>query len=157
MAKFEELNVQCPMFNNQLSAKRFFFIFQFSLLTFNFFGQTINQKLQKAFAAFEKDSQLTHAISSLYVIDANTGQVVFEKNSQIGLAPASTQKIITSVTAFELLGKDYRYKTEFGFYPNDISVGPITIKSSGDPSFGSPRYSNTVPEIILSSIIQKAK
>ena len=61
----------------------------------------------------KKIQQLKHAISSLYVIDANTGQVVFDKNSQIGLAPASTQKIITSVTAFELLGKDYRYKTDF--------------------------------------------
>ena len=53
-------------------------------------------------------------LASLYVIDAKTGKVVFDKNSQIGLAPASTQKIITSVTAFELLGKDYRYKTELG-------------------------------------------
>ncbi|HEX3168481.1 MAG TPA: D-alanyl-D-alanine carboxypeptidase, partial [Chitinophagaceae bacterium] len=82
--------------------KRLVFISCFSLLTFNFFGQTITQKLQKAFTAFEKDSQLKHGISSLYVIDATTGKVVFDKNSQIGLAPASTQKIITSVTAFEL-------------------------------------------------------
>src|SRR6187455_3076935 len=136
MAKFEELNVQCPMFNNQLSAKRFVFIFNFSLLTFNFFGQTINQKLQKAFTAFEKDSQLTHAISSLYVIDAKTGQVVFNKNSQIGLAPASTQKIITSVTAFELLGKDYRYKTEFGTCIDYEKSVCFWINPSGDPTLG---------------------
>ena len=76
-------------------------------------AQTVTQKLQKAFLQFESDSQLKHAISSLYVIDGKTGQVIFDKNSQVGLAPASTQKIITSVTAFELLGKDYRYKTEF--------------------------------------------
>ena len=75
-------------------------------------AQTVSQRLQKAFQQFESDSQLRHAISSLYVIDAKTGQVVFDKNSQIGLAPASTQKIITSVTAFELLAKDFRYKTE---------------------------------------------
>src|SRR6187402_1435565 len=105
MAKFEELNVRF--------VKRLFLVAGCLLLVIGSFGQTINQKLQKAFAAFEKDSQLKHAISSLYVIDANTGQVVFDKNSQIGLAPASTQKIITSVTAFELLGKDYRYKTDF--------------------------------------------
>jgi D-alanyl-D-alanine carboxypeptidase/D-alanyl-D-alanine-endopeptidase (penicillin-binding protein 4) len=95
--------------------KRLFLVAGCLLLVVSSFAQTTNQKLEKAFTAFEKDSQLRHAISSLYVIDANTGQVVFDKNSQIGLAPASTQKIITSVTAFELLGKEYRYKTELGY------------------------------------------
>src|SRR6187402_1936713 len=157
MAKFEELNVQCPMFNNQLSAKRFVFIFQFSLLTFNFFGQTINQKLQKAFAAFEKDSQLKHAISSIYVIDAQTGQVVFDKNSKIGLAPASTQKIITSVTAFELLGKDYRYKTEFGTCNGAEKEMGLWIAPSGDPTFGSWRWESTKEKNILDVAIKEIK
>src|ERR1044071_9124101 len=146
MAKFEELNIQYSMFNIQFSKKSVFTIFYFLVLTLNFYGQTVNQKLQKAFGAFEKDSQLKHAISSLYVIDANTGQVVFDKNSQIGLAPASTQKIITSVTAFELLGKDYRYKTEFEFsgtIQNSILTGDIYIKGSGDPTFGSWRFFQT--------------
>ena len=154
MAKFEELNVQCSMFNNQLSVKRLVFIFHFSLLTFNFFGQTINQKFQKAFTAFEKDSQLKHAISSLYVIDANTGQVVFDKNSQIGLAPASTQKIITSVTAFELLGKDYRYKTDFYLSEKVGSNSIIYIEPSGDPTLGSWRWEQTKEANVLHRITE---
>ena len=152
MAKFEELNVHRLMFNNQLSAKRLVFVFQFSLLTFNFFGQPINQKLQKAFIAFEKDSQLKHAISSLYVIDANTGQIVFDKNSQIGLAPASTQKIITSVTAFELLGKDYRYKTNFYLSEKIGSNSIIYIEPSGDPTLGSWRWEQTKEANVLHRI-----
>jgi len=154
MAKFEELNVQRPMFNNQLSVKRLVFIFNFSLLTFNFFGQTINQKLQKAFTVFEKDSQLKHAISSLYVIDANTGQVVFDKNSQVGLAPASTQKIITSVTAFELLGKDYRYKTDFYLSEKVGSNSIIYIEPSGDPTLGSWRWEQTKEANVLHRITE---
>ena len=74
-------------------------------------AQTVPEKLQKAFFQFESDSQLRHAVISLYVVDAETGKVVFEKNSLTGLAPASTQKIITSVTAFELLGKDFHSMT----------------------------------------------
>src|SRR6186713_164107 len=142
------------MFNTQPSMKKIFTSFYFLILTFDFFGQPINQKLQNAFTVFEKDSQLKHAISSLYVIDANTGQVVFDKNSQTGLAPASTQKIITSVTAFELLGKDYRYKTNF-FYkkPTDkISGDFLVIKGSGDPTFGSWRYVSTAPYFIYSNL-----
>ena len=153
MAKFEELNVQHSM-------RKILITFHFSLLTFDFFGQTVTQKLQKTFAAFEKDSQLKHAISSLYVIDANTEQVVFDKNSQVGLAPASTQKIITSVTAFELLRKDYRYKTEI-LYEGKINKGEfsgaILLKCSGDPTFGSWRYSDTKKEKILNNIIQSFK
>src|SRR6187402_1019622 len=152
MAKFEELNVRFM--------KRLFLVAGCLLLVIGSFGQTINQKLQKAFAAFEKDSQLKHAISSLYVIDANTGQVVFNKNSQIGLAPASTQKIITSVTAFELLGKDYRYKTELsyeGIIKDARLDGGIYIRGSGDPTLGSWRWDSTKDSVVLRKWSQEIK
>ncbi|TMI95587.1 MAG: D-alanyl-D-alanine carboxypeptidase/D-alanyl-D-alanine-endopeptidase [Bacteroidetes bacterium] len=132
--------------------KKITIIFCFLFLTFDFFGQTINQELQKAYTTFEKDSQLKHAISSLYVIDANTGQVVFDKNSQIGLAPASTQKVITSVTAFELLGKDYRYKTDFYLSEKVGSNSIIYIEPSGDPTLGSWRWEQTKEENVLHRI-----
>ena len=80
------------MFNIQLLLKKLILVASCWLLVIGSLAQTVAQKLQKAFTAFEKDPQLKHAISSFYVIDANTGQVVFDKNSQIGLAPASTQK-----------------------------------------------------------------
>lgn len=147
MVKFEELNVH--------SMRRVFFVISYSLIVIGSSAQTVTQKVQKAFATFEKDSQLKHAISSLYVIDANTGQVVFDKNSQIGLAPASTQKIITSVTAFELLGKDYRYKTEFGFKSDTTWSNEIFIRGYGDPTFGSGRFVNTKPENLLNVLYNK--
>ncbi|MGB3005087.1 MAG: D-alanyl-D-alanine carboxypeptidase/D-alanyl-D-alanine-endopeptidase [Chitinophagaceae bacterium] len=127
--------------------------FSFCLLHFTVTAQTVPQKLQKAFQQFERDSQLKHAISSLYVIDAKTGQVVFDKNSQVGLAPASTQKIITSVTAFELLGKEYRYKTELIISDSLIKVlnnidTQFFFVGYGDPTFGSWRFTNTSKEYI---------
>ncbi|MFC0776121.1 D-alanyl-D-alanine carboxypeptidase/D-alanyl-D-alanine endopeptidase [Terrimonas alba] len=127
---------------------RLFFVAGCLLLVISSFAQTINQKLKKAFQQFENDDQLKHAISSLYVIDAKTGRVVFDKNSQVGLAPASTQKIITSVTAFELLGKDYRYKTEFGVVENNSGKN-LYIKASGDPTFGSWRWESKKEENVL--------
>jgi D-alanyl-D-alanine carboxypeptidase/D-alanyl-D-alanine-endopeptidase (penicillin-binding protein 4) len=123
-------------------------------------AQTITQKLQKAFTVFEKDTQLTHAISSLYVIDAQTGSVVFDKNSKIGLAPASTQKIITSVTAFELLGKDYRYKTELGLttrLENGLTGQNLVLIGNGDPTFGSWRWESTKKENILPDFVNVLK
>src|SRR4030095_4659557 len=116
------------------------------------FPQTITQKLQKAFQQFEKDPQLKYATSSLYVINAKTGKVVFDKNSRTGLAPASTLKVITSATAFELLGKDYRYKTEIGYLgkKQDSSIsGGLVIIGKGDPTLGSWRWETTQPETVL--------
>jgi D-alanyl-D-alanine carboxypeptidase/D-alanyl-D-alanine-endopeptidase (penicillin-binding protein 4) len=124
------------------------------------FSQTVEQKIKFAYQQFEADSQMRHAISSLYVIDAATGQVVFDKNSQVGLAPASTQKIITSVTAFELLGKDFRYSTQVS-YDGEIRsgslVGNIYLQGSGDPTFGSWRYRSTRSETITDLFITELR
>src|SRR6185369_6237359 len=118
-------------------------LFAFFILHSSLLAQTASQRLQKAFQQFESDSQLKHAISSLYIINAKTGDVVFDKNSQVGLAPASTQKIITATTAFGLLGKDYRYKTELGYdgkIEKGVLKGNLYIIGNGDPTFGSWRY-----------------
>lgn len=139
------------LFNTWL--KKFFFGMISCLLMGNLSAQSITQLLQKAFQQFEDDSQLKYAISSLYVIDAKTGKVIFEKNSRVGLAPASTQKIITSVTAFELLGKDFRYQTKFTVSKDAIYRGlTLHVQASGDPTFGSWRYSSTKESLILQKI-----
>ena len=130
--------------------KKFFFVIGYCWLVAGSYGQDVSQRLQKAYQLFDADSQLKHAVSSLYVIDAKTGAIVFDKNAQVGLAPASTQKIITSVTAFELLGKDYRYKTQFLFgFQNGMYV-----QGNGDPTFGSWRYHQTTDTVIFKSVIE---
>jgi serine-type D-Ala-D-Ala carboxypeptidase/endopeptidase (penicillin-binding protein 4) len=140
--------------------KKLLLVTGFWLLGTASYSQTVSQKLQKAFQQFESDSQMKHAISSLYVIDAKTAKVVFDKNSQVGLVPASTQKIITSVTAFELLGRDYGYKTLFYLtapVKNDTLLGDFIIKGAGDPTIGSNRYSFTKKEIILEAVVNMLK
>src|SRR5262245_61166974 len=127
----------------------------FCILHFALSAQSVKEKLQTAYKQFEADSQLRHAISSLYIINAKTGEVVFDKNSQLGLAGASTQKIITAATAFELFGKDYRYKTYVG-YDIEIAkgelVGNLYVDGSGDPTFGSWRWETTKDTVILKKI-----
>ncbi len=118
-------------------------------------AQTVTEKVRKSFQRFMSDSQLKHAAVSLYVIDARTGEPVFDVNSQLGLAPASTQKIITSVTAFELLGKDYTYKTEFWLNNSMTNYSPkklIMIRQTGDPTFGSNRFQITMPAVIFAGL-----
>lgn len=139
-----------PGFSNTLTALTLAGVALFSPT--NIPAQNLTQKLQKAFLRFEEDSQLSHAISSLYIIDAASGKVVFDKNSRIGLAPASTQKVITSATAFALLGKDFRYKTSFATGSN-ANAYTLFILPSGDPTLGSERWEHTKSDKILSGII----
>jgi len=143
--------------------KKVFLVFGCWLLFHHPSAQSVKEKLQQAYQQFESDSQLKYAVSSLYVINAKTGEVVFDKNSQIGLAPASTQKIITATTAFELLGKDYKYKTELGYngkIENGILKGDLCIVGYGDPTLGSWRYTSTIDTVILNgwlNAVQKLK
>lgn len=123
-------------------------------------AQDMTKKLNDAFARFEADSQLRHAISSLYVVEAASGKTVFARNEEVGLAPASTQKIITSVTAMELLGPDYRFVTSAGISGNMTGKersGELVITGSGDPSLGSWRWQSAKPEEFINGIAAALK
>ncbi len=124
------------------------------------FSQSIKERLSTAIISLEKDAAFAHASISMYVIDSKTGAIVYEKNAQLGMAPASTQKIITSVTAFELLGKDFTYKTQMGYdgsLAGNMLNGNLYFIGSGDPTFGSSRFKQTSGDIILKNIIAALK
>ncbi len=117
-------------------------------------AQHINQSFNSAFKKFAGDSSFKHALISLYVVNSNSSKSLTEVNINIGMAPASCQKVITAATAYELLGHDYSYKTTLGYtgkIVNGILNGDIIIKGSGDPSLGSWRYKQTTEENIISA------
>lgn len=124
-----------------------------SFCIFSSEAQTINQAFNSAFKKFAQDPTFKHATISLFVINTTTGKTVTEVNTNIGVAPASCQKVITASTAFELLGHDYTYKTTLAYtgnIVNGILHGNIIIKGSGDPTLGSWRYDKTKEDNIIS-------
>jgi D-alanyl-D-alanine carboxypeptidase/D-alanyl-D-alanine-endopeptidase (penicillin-binding protein 4) len=115
-------------------------------------GQRVTSELQAALQKIESDTSMKHAIISLYVIDGGTGAVVFDRNSQIGLAPASCQKLFTSVAALDILGPDYRYRTSLGTsgkVEKGVLKGDLYIVGNGDPTLGSWRYDSTREGVVL--------
>lgn len=109
------------------------------------YTQNIQQRIDKAMHLLLKDEQMTHASMSLNVVETSTGKTVNAYNDQTGLAAASTQKIFTSIASFDLLGKDYRFKTEVS-YDGSIQAntlnGNLYITGYGDPTLGSDRFNN---------------
>lgn len=136
-------------------------LFPFLFLSFYFSqSQPVIGKLEQAVQQFVADSQMKHAILGFYIVDAKTGSVIFDKNGSVGLAPASCQKIFTSIAAFELLGHDFRYKTELGYdgKVEDLTLkGNLHILGSGDPTFGSERWDQTKEENVMTEIIEALK
>ncbi len=130
--------------------KRILFVVFCVLLITVSYAQNISQQLTKAFTQFENDPQLRAAIASLYVVDNKTGKVVFEKNAGVGLAPASTQKLITSAAAYDLLGKNFRYKTEFAIATGNSAS--LYVLPSGDPTLGSWRWERTKDRATITRI-----
>jgi D-alanyl-D-alanine carboxypeptidase/D-alanyl-D-alanine-endopeptidase (penicillin-binding protein 4) len=119
-------------------------------------AQNTSGRLQSAFQQFQSDSQMRNGIASLYVIDASTGNVVFDKNGQIGLAPASTLKIITSISAYEILGKDFRYNTRFEIFKSNRTA-MMFITPSGDPTLGSWRWNGTKEQNVVTRLVAGLK
>lgn len=117
-------------------------------------AQAVSKKVEAAFRQFEKDPQLVNAISSLYIVDDKSGEIIFDKNSRTGLAPASTQKTITSISAYELLGKNFTYTTSFNTATDDNGNTILYIIPSGDPTLGSSRWKNTMPEKVMGNVLQ---
>lgn len=128
-------------------AKRSVFTFLLFLLISGFsLAQTPVQKLEKAYRSFLADPQTKYASTSLCILDANTGTPLFMHNEQVGLATASTLKVITAATAFSILGKDFRFQTTLAYTGNITAEGTLkgnlVIIGSGDPTLGSERYQN---------------
>jgi len=71
-----------------------------------------------------------------------SGRVLVSKNSHLMLIPASTFKLLTSLSAIHYLGGDFRFVTEFYQDPSDNLI----IKGYGDPLL----ISEALPEMAAS-------
>jgi D-alanyl-D-alanine carboxypeptidase/D-alanyl-D-alanine-endopeptidase (penicillin-binding protein 4) len=102
---------------------------------------TVNITLPTAAAADAKPSSLQRAVSSLVgpmdsvMVSAPDGDTLVSINADQERVPASILKILTSLAAIELLGIEYRFKTEFYIDPDNNLI----IKGYGDPLLVSER------------------
>ena len=86
----------------------------------------------------------------VYVKSLNTGNVLFQYNSDRNFIPASNNKVISSFAALSLLGKDFRFITEFytgGELKNGTLFGGLYIKAYGDPSLTTDDLKGVVREL----------
>lgn len=77
---------------------------------------------------------------ALAVRDVDTDTLLYTFDQERRLTPASVMKTVTTATALEILGADYRFSTVIaysGTLRNDTLLGDLYITGQGDPTTGS--------------------
>ena len=81
----------------------------------------------------------TSARLGVYVTVDGNGPILFERNAERALIPASTQKLYIAGAALSAMGPDARYSTDLfidGRVSNGTLNGDLVLRASGDPTFG---------------------
>ncbi|MFC1442809.1 D-alanyl-D-alanine carboxypeptidase/D-alanyl-D-alanine-endopeptidase [Streptacidiphilus sp. N1-10] len=85
------------------------------------------------------------------VVDAATGRTLYAKGQDTAQAPASTNKIATSVAALSLLGPEHRFTTRV------VSTAPgrIVLVGGGDPSLTAAATHGADPRASLATLADR--
>ncbi|WP_372775885.1 D-alanyl-D-alanine carboxypeptidase/D-alanyl-D-alanine-endopeptidase [Mangrovibacterium sp.] len=111
--------------------------------------------IQTFFDQWTRQENLTHASIGFYAQEVESGTVLASSSPQLSLVPASTMKLLTTSTALELLGANYRFETKLAYHGllrNDTLFGDIVVIGGGDPALGS-KYFRDHPDYV--DFIQK--
>lgn len=107
-------------------------------------GQNLASQIKNKYSEFVNDPSLKNGYASFTVLDNKNGKVLFESQPHKGMPTASTLKVITAITALDVLGSDFQFLTSL-YYTGDIDPegtlhGNIIIEGGGDPTLASDRY-----------------
>lgn len=98
---------------------------------------------QHAIQNFRNNPLLRYANISVMVKDVTTGKVIEEYNAHNAVVPASTMKMVTTASALEILGSEYRFsttlETDGELKTTGVLEGNLYIKGGGDPTLGSEK------------------
>ncbi|WP_339736310.1 D-alanyl-D-alanine carboxypeptidase/D-alanyl-D-alanine-endopeptidase [uncultured Sunxiuqinia sp.] len=103
-------------------------------------AQQTNCSFKNEVALWTTHTALRHAGIGIYLQDSETGEVLAQTDPQLSLVPGSTLKLITTATALEMLGPDFRFETQLAYsgeIKNDTLFGDLVIVGGGDPALGS--------------------
>ncbi len=108
--------------------------------------------LQFAVNFIKNNASLKYGQFGVHIINTSNDSVMASLNPDLGLVPASALKIITTATALEILGSEFRYETRLNYIGNYDSLngildGDLLIVGSGDPTFGSKHFKSKTDTI----------
>ena len=100
---------------------------------------TVEEETAESIQKLLRGPVLRRGVTGLFVADAKTGEPLFAVNASDPMNPASNVKLISTATALELLGPEFRYPTRvLGPAPTGAIVkGDVYLLGSYDPTLSS--------------------
>jgi D-alanyl-D-alanine carboxypeptidase/D-alanyl-D-alanine-endopeptidase (penicillin-binding protein 4) len=109
---------------------------------------------ETAFASVQDDPGLTGAAIGFCVLDSS-GEILYERQGDIAQIPASSLKTLTTATALEVLGPEFRFETRLGVSEPDekgISKGDLILVGGGDPMLSISDYQSWIEGLIKAGL-----
>lgn len=114
-----------------------------------------NVEVQQAIDKFMSAPSLRNGSVGVCVMSIDSLKVIGESNSLQSEITASTMKTLTSATALNLMGKDFKFHTRViadgNIHKKGHLEGDLVIKGGGDPTLGSehmPQSPNFIESVI---------
>lgn len=126
--------------------------FRFCMIFFLFFMAGIVKVMSQI--KFEGSE---HASIGIYISEISSNKIIADYNSGKALIPASILKTVTSATALETLGPEFRYHTDFLVTRSidDKTPRDIIVVGAADPTTGSREFKYT--SSVLDSVVENLK
>src|SRR5689334_4980541 len=112
-------------------------------------GQADREALKKAVEQLLAQPPLSNARVALHVESLDDGQVIYSRNCDELLNPASNTKLVTAATGLLRLGPEYRFNTDY-FSDKPMQrgrIGTLYVKGRGDPSVTTERLEGLVADL----------
>jgi len=120
-----------------------FFLLVFFILSANV-ASTQTSNTQNKIDRLLLSSEFDYASVSIAVLDMESGELLAGVNPNMSIIPASSLKILTTLSALEILSDTFQYTTILsydGYIENDGTLqGNIYLEGNGDPTFGSGKF-----------------
>lgn len=130
----------------------------FLLLPFISFSSLLLHAQNQAVTQFIQHPNLASASIGFLLKELDSGKVIAEYQSQTCRNPASVTKLITTASAFEMLGDTFKFKTILGYegvVSDSILEGDLFIIGGGDPTLESKH--NPLPNNFYINSIEAIK
>ena len=97
------------------------------------------QRVKSRLDSLMSDELLSTSQLGMCVYDITADSLLYGHNMQQTLRPASTEKLLTAITALHVLGGSFRFVTSLyvdGEVRDSVLYGNVYIKGGMDPAFG---------------------
>jgi D-alanyl-D-alanine carboxypeptidase/D-alanyl-D-alanine-endopeptidase (penicillin-binding protein 4) len=114
-------------------------------------GASLHTRLARALAV----PNVSGSSSAAIAIDLSTGEIVFQRNPNLALVPASNEKLAITYTALAAFGPSFRIPTDLlgqGELREGVWHGDLVLKGYGDPTLSTDDLRQLAREIRAAGI-----